>query len=343
MYKANDGQGPASGDRQTPSGLVDNYGRLITYLRLAITDRCNLRCRYCMPEEGVSQIDHDQTLSYEEMERLVTVFLGFGVSKIRLTGGEPFVRRGCLEFMEMLRYKLGVEHLFVTTNGVETWKYLDGLKKIGISGINLSLDTIDPVRFKQITRRDRLHDVLLTYKRSLELGIPLKINSVVLDDTTDEEIINLATLVRDHAISLRFIEQMPFSGELHHHNKEENILCSRLEKLFPGLKEYSSEAISTAKEFRLPGFAGRLGIIEGHSRNFCKTCNKVRVTPQGMLKACLYDNGILDVRAMLRDGVSDVQLSGAILEALQHRNADGHETEEKCSRKCEPSMATIGG
>ena len=343
MYKLNDDNSSCGDKKEGAPGIIDNHGRLITYLRLAITDRCNLRCRYCMPEEGVSSISHDQTLSYEELERLVSLFLDFGISKIRLTGGEPFVRRGCVDFMEMLKRKLKVKQLFVTTNGVETFKYLERLKEIGISGINLSLDTLDPQRFQELTRRDRLQDVLLTFNRSIELEIPLKINSVVLEDTSDDEIVSLVELVRDHSISLRFIEQMPFSFIFHGHDNEENILLSRLQRLFPGLSECVTGKISTAREFNLPGCTGTLGIIEGHSRNFCKTCNKIRITPQGMLKACLYDNGILDLRSLIRAERTDSQIAQMIVESLQHRNVDGHETEKACSRKCEPSMATIGG
>ena len=323
--------------------IVDNYGRQISYLRLAVTDRCNLRCRYCMPEEGIKPVSHQQTLSYEEMERLVRLFLGLGIIKIRLTGGEPFVRRGCVDFMEILKQKLNVPQLFVTTNGVETSRHLERLKQIGISGVNLSLDTLDPKRFLALTRRDRLADVLKTLEKCLELSIPLKINTVIVDDTSDHEIERLVSLVQQHAISLRFIEQMGFTGSRTQADKKENVLLSRLQRLFPGMQESVCENTSTAREFELEGFAGRIGVIEGHSRNFCSTCNKVRITPQGMLKACLYDNGILDLRALLRNGDTDNDLSYAIRRSLLHRHKDGHKTEEACANTCKPSMSKIGG
>ncbi|PIE65448.1 MAG: GTP 3',8-cyclase MoaA [Desulfobacterales bacterium] len=323
--------------------IDDNYGRRITYLRLAITDRCNLRCRYCMPEEGVRPIDHKQTLSYEEMERLVRLFVDCGVTKVRLTGGEPFVRRGCLDFIQMLKEKIGVSFVHITTNGVETAQHLQELKRRDISGINLSLDTLDPERFRYLTRRDRLQDVMRTFYGCLEYGIPLKVNSVVMEDTSDAEIIQLAELVRENDICLRFIELMPFSGKVHGHDRREGVLFGRLERLFPGLKECPLESAATAREFTLSGFRGRIGIIEGHSRNFCKTCNKVRITPQGMLKACLYDNGILDLRTLVRSDASDLRIIADIQQALRYRNADGHETEELCRRLFEPSMSQIGG
>ena len=325
------------------SSLIDNYGRPVNYLRLAITDRCNLRCRYCMPEEGVASIAHEQTLSYEELERLVRLFQGLGINKVRITGGEPFVRRGCYEFIRTLKQKLGVEQVYVTTNGVETYRYLEGLKSIGISGINLSLDTLDRNRFREITRRDHLDKVLLTLYRSLELGIPLKINSVVMEDTGNDEIAALVELVRERKISLRFIERMPFSGGSLVQQESQQSLRKRLQGMFPELQEYTSGVAGTAREYKLPGFAGTVGVIEGRSRKFCATCNKVRITPEGMLKACLYDDGVLDLRELLRSGVKDEALADSIRTCLNHRYADGHETEALHCRMSEPSMASIGG
>ncbi len=187
-----------------------------------------------MPEEGVESITHEQALSYEELERLVRLFQGLGVKKVRITGGEPFVRRGCFEFMRTLKRRLGIEQLYLTTNGVETYRYIDRLKEIDISGINLSLDTLDRARFKELTRRDHLDKVLLTLNRSLELGIPLKINSVVMEDTSDKEIVALVEFVRDKDISLRFIERMPFSGGSVAGDTSEKSLRERLGTVFSG-------------------------------------------------------------------------------------------------------------
>ena len=194
------------------SGLVDNHGRRINYLRVAITDRCNLRCRYCRPEKGVPFIPHQEILTFEELERLVAIFSGLGINKVRVTGGEPFSRKGCISFFSRLKQIEGVEHLHITTNGVKTARFLDELAGIGLDGINLSLDTLDQKRFWKITRRDYLSSVLKTLHGVLDRGIPLKINSVVLKDTSDEEMMRLAGLTQKAAISLRFIERMPFSG-----------------------------------------------------------------------------------------------------------------------------------
>lgn len=326
-----------------PASLFDNHGRRITYLRLAITDRCNLRCRYCRPEQGVPFIHHAEILSFEELERLVRIFCGLGISKIRVTGGEPFSRRGCMPFLERLRQVQGVERLHITTNGVKTAQFLDDLAEIRIDGINLSLDTLDPKRFRSISRRDYLDAVLATLYGVIKRDIPLKINSVVLDDTSDAEIISLAALAERLPISLRFIERMPFSGRDHAAALEKSDLASRLRRIFPYLAECATDRPTTARLFTLPGYAGSLGIIQGYSRLFCATCNKLRITPVGILKTCLYDNGALDLKKLLRGGASDREISAAVLSCVHHRFANGHEAERSSCRTSEPSMAKIGG
>lgn len=325
------------------AGLLDNLGRRITYLRLSITDRCNLRCLYCRPEQGVPFIHHDEILSFEELERLVGIFCGLGVSKVRVTGGEPFARRGCMPFLERLRLIPGVERLHITTNGVKTLQFLDELAAINIDSINLSLDTLDRERFKAISRRDYLDGVLETLDGIFARNIPLKINSVVLDDTTDDEIRRLAALARRLPISLRFIERMPFSGRDHAAALEKCDLAGRLCRIFPKLTECATDQPTTARIFTLPGHAGFLGIIQGYSRLFCATCNKLRITPVGMLKTCLYDNGALDLKNLLRGGASDREISEAVVNCVHHRFANGHEAERAARRTAEPSMAKIGG
>jgi cyclic pyranopterin phosphate synthase len=323
--------------------LVDNHSRQITYLRLSITDRCNLRCRYCRPEEGVPFIPHGEILSFEELERLTAIFCALGVDKVRVTGGEPFARKGCLPFLLKLKAMPGLRALHITTNGVETGQYLDALAVLGISGINLSLDTLDQQRFLKITRRDNLEDVLRTLHSIIERRIPLKLNSVVLADTSDEEILSLAALARQHPITLRFIEKMPFSGITRPVKLVNGHLLQRLQRLFPTMEECSQNSPSTARIFSLPEYRGAIGIIQGYSRFFCSTCNKVRITPTGMLKTCLYDNGVLDLKKMLRAGADNGQIEAAILNCTQKRCINGHEAELLAKRGKEPSMASIGG
>jgi cyclic pyranopterin phosphate synthase len=324
-------------------GLIDGQGRRITYLRLAITDRCNLRCRYCRPEKGVPFIPHEEILRFEELERLVAIFCSLGLSKVRVTGGEPFSRRGCLEFLSRLKSIEGVQHLHITTNGVKTSRYLDGLMAIGLNGINVSLDTLDQKRFWKITRRNYLAAVLQTIQGALIRDIPLKINSVILEDTCDDEIIQLAELARDFPVTLRFIERMPFSGTVRSKKLLNGNLSRRLRKIFPAIEECTAALPTTARIFALPGYKGNLGIIQGYSRLFCKTCNKVRITPSGMLKTCLYDNGARDLKMMLRNGADDYEIRKAIIACVQNRFKNGHEAELFSSRSSEPSMAMIGG
>jgi cyclic pyranopterin phosphate synthase len=328
-----------------PSGfrLTDNHHRSITYLRLSITDRCNLRCRYCRPEEGVPFIPHDEILSFEELERLVGIFCSLGVHKVRVTGGEPFSRRGCLPFLARLKNIEGVRHLHITTNGVKTLRHLDELASIGLAAINLSLDTLDQGRFLNITRRDYLESVLETVHGILARSIPLKINSVVLADTSDAEISELAGIGRKYEISIRFIEKMPFSGTFRPRKLVNGNLHERLQRIFPEMEECSLDGPTTARIFSLPGFRGTLGLIQGYSRLFCSTCNKVRITPVGMLKTCLYDNGVLDLKTMLREGSKDHEIKSAIIHCVQKRYENGHEVEKCAMLDKEQSMASIGG
>lgn len=326
-----------------PNCLIDNHGRRINYLRLAITDRCNLRCRYCRPEQGVPFIPHDEILRFEELERFVRIFSSLGIAKVRVTGGEPFSRRGCMDFLARLKSIPGVDALHITTNGVKTARFLDELADIGISGINLSLDTLSPKRFWQITRRDYLDGVLDTLYGAMARNIPLKVNSVVLPDTTDDEIRTLATIAEEHPLTLRFIETMPFSGSVRNKALLNGNLKQRLQRIFPGMKEVTSDGPTTAQVFSLPGGAGKIGVINGYSRLFCATCNKLRITPAGMLKTCLYDDGALDLKGLARANATDGDIINAIMGCVQSRFANGHEAESKFRKDIEPSMGIIGG
>lgn len=323
--------------------LVDNHKRRITYLRLSVTDRCNLRCRYCCPEEGIKLVSHDEILSFEEIIRIVSLFGSMGVDKVRVTGGEPFARLGLLELLTKIKNVENIKKLHLTTNGVQAAKNLDALVAAGIDGINLSLDTLDRERYKLIARRDRLQAVLGTLHGALARSIPLKINTVIQEDTSDREIRELVRLTRNLPVTVRFIEQMPFSGAELIQQHDDTGFLARLQILFPGMKEQPATEPTTARIFDLPGYSGAIGIIEGNSRHFCKKCNKVRITATGILKTCLYDNGVLDLKELLRTGCSDNELRRRITHAVQHSSADGHIAEKTSSRLYEPSMAAIGG
>lgn len=325
--------------------IFDNHNRPITYLRLAVTDRCNLRCFYCMPEEGIKYLPKAHLLTYEEMERLIRVLAQLGVSKVRITGGEPFVRNGLMEFLEKLAHTEGIKDWHITTNGVLTAPHVPDLVRLGIGSVNLSLDTMDRERFRQITRRDELPAVQQTLDALLAHHVPVKLNAVVMEGKNIEDIPLLAELTRKHPVEVRFIEEMPFNGEGSHYpvlNWTHRRILDELRTLYPDIIKLTDPANSTSYTYQVPGYAGTIGIIAAFSRTFCGTCNRIRLTAQGTLKTCLYDNGVLDVRALLRSGATDDELKTAFLKAFAHRPKNGFEAEQHRSPVTE-SMSTIGG
>lgn len=327
--------------------IYDNHGRRINYLRLAVTDRCNLRCFYCMPEEGIKYVPKQELLSNEEMLRIVQVLSEVGIEKVRITGGEPFVRRGMMDFLRELS-ELSLKQINLTTNGTLTADLVPDLKALGIHSVNLSLDTTDPERFFQITRRDVFDKVWQTYTALLAHDIPTKINAVVMEGKNIEDIIPLVELTRHQPVSVRFIEEMPFNGEGSHypvlvwnHRK----ILDHLRAHYPEIEKVPDPPHSTSANYQIPGFAGKVGIIAAYSRTFCGTCNRVRITPKGTLKTCLYDDGVFSLRDLLRAGATNDQLRDTFLSALSHRAKDGWEAEgnRTFGLPVQESMATIGG
>ena len=339
---------PPGSSRPSPcrGALVDSRGRRITYLRLAITDRCNLRCLYCMPAEGISVDPHHAILRFEELYRLVSIFAGLGVSKIRITGGEPFVRQDLVPFLQQIAQLPEVKALHVTTNGVAVARHLPALRAIGLAGINLSLDTLQSQRFHTISRRDEFANVRQALTAILDAGIPLKINTVALAGINTDELASLAALAKEHPLTtVRFIEPMPFNGEdrLPAVTWSQREILDELHRHIPGLTASTQIGPTTATLYQAPGFRGHIGIIPSYSRQFCHLCNKVRVTPQGVLKTCLYDQGALDLRQMLRSGASDQEIAQAIRSCVENRYWDGHAAEAGMAGAPKRSMAAIGG
>ena len=326
--------------------LIDNHGREINYVRLAVTDRCNLRCFYCMPESGIDYLPRRDLLTFEEMTRLISVLVDSGIRKLRITGGEPFLRKDMMAFLRMLA-KSGLDEIHITTNGTLTYEVIPELKELGIKSINLSLDTLDRARFKAITRRDELPTVLRTLDRLLAYEIPTKINMVVMEGRNDEDIISMAKLAKDRPITIRYIEEMPFNGDgggsveqLHWTHQR---ILGHLKDVFPDLEPLSSPMGSTSQRYKIKDFKGKIGIIAAYSRTFCGSCNRLRVTPQGMLRTCLYAEGIFNIRDMMREGASDEQLHHMIVHAVGHRAKDGFEAEKLRTKVISESMSTIGG
>ncbi len=326
--------------------LIDNHGRPINYLRLAVTDRCNLRCFYCMPEDGLNWLSRKELMSYEEMLRACTLLVNMGVQKIRITGGEPFVRKDIMPFLTALSELNGLDELSLTTNGVLTAPYVAQLKSIGVKSVNLSLDTLDAGRFFTITRRDEFAAVMATLDELLKHDIEVKINAVVMDGKNTQDIIPLVELTKELPVSVRFIEEMPFNGDGHIYtglNWDYIRILDAIKDHFPGIKKIEDPAYSTAYNYYIPRHMGSVGIIAAYSRTFCGTCNRIRITPQGTLKNCLYDNGVLNVKDLIRAGKSDEDIKESLLNAFNNRVKDGWEAASLVSTGIHESMATIGG
>jgi molybdenum cofactor biosynthesis protein A len=328
--------------------LFDNHNRPLNYLRLAVTDRCNLRCFYCMPEEGIRYLPKKELLTFEEIERLITLLASMGITKVRLTGGEPFVRTDLMQLVRRIVEIPGIRDLHLTTNGILTAPHIPELKKLGIASVNLSLDTLDRNRFKLITRRDEFDNTLKTLNLLLEQDIPVKINAVVMENKNIEDIFPLIELTKHQAVDVRFIEEMPFNGEGNHyprlHWTYQRIL-DYIRTQYPTLQKLNDEAASTSYNYRVPGHRGTVGIIAAFSRTFCGTCNRIRITAQGELKTCLYDDGVLNLKNLLRESTDNELIKAQLLHAFNHRAKDGFEAEQnrKTHTPIHESMSTIGG
>ncbi len=322
--------------------LRDPQGRRLDDLRLAVTDLCNLRCRYCMPEEGVPQVAHADIMSHEENLRLAGIFCALGVRKIRITGGEPLVRRGVVPFMAALAELPARPEILLTTNGLLLERHLDELMAGGLERVNLSLDSLDPANWRRITRREGYADVRRALDVVLRRGLGLKLNVVVLGGCNDHELGDFVRLTRDLPVTVRFIEAMPFGGpggEVHAPLTGEEIL-RRIGEEFE-LAPIGAAGGDVARVFRIPGHAGLVGVIEGHTRSFCGSCNRLRVDARGRLRTCLYGSPALDLRALVRAGRTDEELAAAIVAAVARRHTDGHAAARETPGGT--SMASIGG
>jgi molybdenum cofactor biosynthesis protein A len=327
--------------------LFDNHGRPINYLRLAVTDRCNLRCFYCMPEEGIQYLPKKALLTFEEIERLIYIVASLGISKIRLTGGEPFVRTDLMQLIRRIVATKGINSLHLTTNGILTRPHIAELKELGIASINLSLDSLDRERFRTITRRDEFDNTWQTLQQLIASNIPVKINAVVMEGKNIDDLIPMVELTRHHPISVRFIEEMPFNGEGNHYPQltwTYKKILAWIQQHYPNLEKMIDDPHATSYTYKVPGFQGDVGVIAAFSRTFCGTCNRIRVTAQGVLKTCLYDDGVLNIKDLMRSGVSDEGIKVELQKAFAKRPKDGFEAESyRKNKSVHESMSTIGG
>jgi GTP 3',8-cyclase len=317
----------------------------INYLRISITDRCNLRCFYCTPWGAWRKLPCQEILRYEELLRLAGVAAGVGIRKIRVTGGEPLVRRGALEFIRRLHRIPGIEEVCLTTNGVRLAELAPELFATGLRHLNLSLDSLRPDRYREIAGFDSFADVMAGLETAATLGFtPIKINCVVLKDLNDDELLDFARLTRDHPFQVRFIEFMPTVAEARwrRHFLPMAEVRRRLAALGPLEAVTSPATAGPARTFRVPGFRGELGFISSVSDHHCPTCNRLRLTAAGWLRPCLFAAPELDIKGPLRRGASDADLAELFREAIRLKGCVSPSpalTDPFSSR----SMVSIGG
>ena len=317
----------------------------MNYLRISITDRCNLKCIYCVPRDLIPRLTHDEILTYEEILRLVRVGVKLGISKIRVTGGEPLVRKGVYAFLAQLSRTDGLTDLSLTTNAVALKDNLERIKSAGIKRINVSLDTLKPEKFAKITGLDLFDQVWQGIEGALEMGFhPIKINVVALNGVNDEELIDMARLSFNYPLHIRFIEYMPI-GQSQMGNGP-LLLAPEIKKRLSGLGRLipvrSSADDGPAQRYRFDGAQGEIGFIHAMSHHFCDRCNRLRLTAQGQLRPCLLSDHHEDVKGPLRDGCSDDQLAEIFLKAVRHKPSDHNLALENPVRVC-GQMNSIGG
>lgn len=329
--------------------MIDNHKREINYLRVSVTDRCNLRCIYCMPKEGLSLLGHKDILSYEEILRIVTVAVKTGIVKVRLTGGEPLVRRGLVDFIGTLKDIEGLKDITLTTNGILLEKFAEGIFEGGIKRINVSLDSLNPSKYREITRRGDLHSVLNGIEKADRIGFsPIKINVVAIDGFNDDEILDFANLTMNKPYQIRFIEYMPIgrpaleNGFGHLPN---DMIMEKINTVVPlDPVGQNGKTDGPAQVYKMRGAAGEIGFISAMSHQFCDTCNRLRLTADGNLRACLFVDNEVDFKTLLRDGCSDSELEELIRKVILNKpmRADLR-CYESHRRKCVRNMSTIGG
>ena len=318
--------------------MLDQFGRDIRYLRVSVTDRCNLRCRYCMPEEGVEWVPHSAILSYEQIVHLVKVAAQLGVEKVRLTGGEPLVRKGLAGLVREIKHIHGIRTVCLTTNGLLLADQLPALLEAGLDGVNLSLDTLDKAQFAALTRRDGLAQAMAGLEAALAApGLTVKVNCVPSGEN-DGQLVPLAALAKDRDLTVRFIELMPIGLGSSLTRRTEQEVLARLEKAFgPAIPCPQDTLSGPSRNVTFRGFQGKVGFISAMTHQFCSTCNRVRLTADGRVRPCLGDNGEVDIRTYLGD---EAALLAAIRDAV-YRKPQGHHFESGFSSSRD--MQHIGG
>ncbi len=330
----------------TETEILDNYHRIINYLRVSVTDRCNMRCIYCMPEQGVRFIPHDEILTYEEMLHLIRLCVLQGIRKVRLTGGEPLVRKNIISLIEKLYQVKGLEEITLTTNGVLLKEFARPLRECGISRINVSMDTLRPERFQKITRRDYFDRVWQGIEEAARVGFnPVKINVVAMKGQNDDEILDFARLTLKNPFHVRFIEMMPV-GKENIWEAETFISTEEILNIIQKIGDIepvdSQPLDGPALRYKLKGAQGEIGLIGALSQHFCETCNRLRLTADGQLRGCLFSEQETDIKGPLRKGKNDAYLKELIQTTIRNKPKN-HGLNTYNPRKCMRPMNRIGG
>lgn len=323
--------------------MNDTYGRKIEYLRISVTDKCNLRCKYCMPPGGVKTIPHEEILRLEEIYRLTNIMAGLGVNKVRLTGGEPTVRKNITELVRSIGSIPQIHTIAMTTNGVRLPNLLPELVESGLTNLNISIDTLNPDKYREITGFDRFHDVMTGIDMAYEAGIKIKLNCVPCRGFNDKDLIQLAEIACKKDIDVRFIELMPIGrGRLFTGIPSKEILDS-LEQHFGKSSKIANIGEGPAEYYVFNGFKGRVGFISPISHKFCAQCNRLRLTSEGRLKLCLYYKDGVDLRELLRNGASDIEIQNVIKKAIMKKPKEHFFGEQNTDNTEIKRMNQIGG
>ena len=331
--------------------MQDQYGRTIEYMRVSVTDRCNLRCVYCMPENGITSVPHNEILTFDEISRICRIGVSLGISRIKLTGGEPLVRKDLPELVGMIRRIQGIEQVSLTTNGILLKDNINKLVSNGMDSVNVSIDTLDEQSYFEITRGGGLAEALEGIEAALKFPeLAVKINCVPLEGQSQEEWVRLAGLARDRKIDVRFIEMMPIGFGKQYAGAGQEKVLKTLKNAFGEPEQYSGRlGNGPAVYVQFPGFRGRTGFISAVSRQFCSTCNRVRLTSTGILKPCLQYGGGADLRKLIREGADDSEIRKNMEKEIYGKPAAHHfdgkisAAEEERENFETKDMSQIGG
>ena len=300
--------------------MIDKLNRKIEYMRISVTDRCNLRCVYCMPEEGIENISHEEILSYDEIIRICKCIANLGIKKIKITGGEPLVRKDIIDLIKEIKGINGIDEVTITTNGVLLYEMADQLYEAGIDAINISLDTLNRDKFLKITRRDKYENVSMAIDKLIDLGVRVKINCLAIKENNLSEIVKIAADSKNNNIDVRFIELMPIGYGKNYTGISNEVILGLLEDEYGSFKKVKEKrGNGPAVYYKNDKFKGYIGLISAISNEFCETCNRVRLTANGFLKLCLHYNKGIDLKEPIRSDITDKELENMIYHAIRNK------------------------